>query len=393
MKAKFFNIVAAVPFAALMAAALLAASCGGRKTTAAPFSIAEGLYDLADSCSLGLRKAAGTETFTIFTPREQTDHFSHGAVLTAFRGRLYCMWQSSADDEDTPDTRTVYSTSTDGGKTWSEPTVLAPSPEGETYATAGGWCVCGGELTAFINVFTRKNSVGHVRYVCSTDGERWSAPRDLLMADGRRMDAIIEQDIHTLPGGRLLTAAHRTPGMSVCPVYTDDPTGRSGWKYAAFSCTQMEKSSREIEPSLYLKRDGTAVMMFRDQGSSYHKIAAESTDGGLSWTAPVLTDVPDSRSKQSAGNLPDGTAFFVSNPSGCRNRFPLVLTLSADGTLFDRAFLLRSREEIPPVLFDAAGRRPSLSYPKSLVYGDYLYVAYAVNKQSVECTRVPLAAL
>ena len=355
----------------------------------APFYVSEGLYDQSDTSALGLRRVRGAETFTIFRPSAGSDHFSHGAVLTSFKGRLYCMWQSSAEDEDTPDTWTAYSYSSDGGKTWAEPMVLCPSPGGDAYATSGGWHASAEKLIAYINVFTSRNSEGHVLYLSSDDGEHWSAARDLLMADGSRMDAIIEQDIHVLPTGRLLTAAHRTPGMSVCPVYTDDPAGVSGWQYASFNCTQLKKSSRELEPSLYLKRDGSIVMMFRDQSSSYRKLAAVSRDGGKSWTDAVLTDVPDSRSKQSAGNLPDGTAFFVSNPVSCRNRYPLVLTLSDDGTCFDRAFLLRAGDEIPPARYGVK-RRPSYSYPKSLVSGGYLYVAYAVNKQDVECVRLTL---
>ncbi|MEV4012483.1 exo-alpha-sialidase [Nonomuraea angiospora] len=58
-------------------------------------------------------------------------------------------------------------------------------------------------------------------------------------------------------------------------------------------------------------------MVFRDQGGgTLRKLAAVSTDDGATWSKSVETNVPDSRSKQSAGNLPDGTAYLVSNPTG-----------------------------------------------------------------------------
>jgi hypothetical protein len=57
--------------------------------------------------------------------------------------------------------------------------------------------------------------------------------------------------------------------------------------------------------------------------------------------------MPDSRAKQSAGNLPDGTAFLVNAPRADRVRIPLVVTLSADGRVFDRAYLLRGVAELP----------------------------------------------
>ncbi len=37
------------------------------------------------------------------------------------RSNLYCMWQTSAKDEDAEDTWVAYARSTDGGTTWSEP--------------------------------------------------------------------------------------------------------------------------------------------------------------------------------------------------------------------------------------------------------------------------------
>jgi len=33
-----------------------------------------------------------------------------------------------------------------------------------------------------------------------------------------------------------------------------------------------------------------------------------SRDNGLTWTTPKIVDTPDSRAKQSAGNLPKGSA-------------------------------------------------------------------------------------
>lgn len=110
---------------------------------------------------------------------------------------------------------------------------------------------------------------------------------------------------------------------------------------------------------------------------------------------PQLVDTPDSRAKQSAGNLPDGTAFMVNNPSGSKTRIPLVVTLSEDGFLFDKAFLLRSGNEsdLQPMRFEGKYKRVGYSYPKSVIWNDYLYVSYATNKEDVELTRVPIESL
>ena len=134
-------------------------------------------------------------------------------------------------------------------------------------------------------------------------------------------------------------------------------------------------------------------MMFRDQKSTFRKLAAESIDEGETWSDAVLTDVPDSRSKQSAGNLPDGTSYFVANPVPNKDRWPLVLTLSADGSQFDHAWLLRSKDEMQAQRFSGKAKRPCYAYPKSIVIGDYLYVAYSTNKEDVEYSRIPLSSI
>jgi hypothetical protein len=103
--------------------------------------------------------------------------------------------------------------------------------------------------------------------------------------------------------------------------------------------------------------------------------------------------MPDSRAKQSAGNLPDGTAFLVNAPRGDRVRIPLAVTLSRDGRRFDRAFLLRGEVDRQPRRYEGLYKRDGYHYPKSLVWNGHLYVAYATNKEDVEITRVPLASL
>lgn len=357
-----------------------------------PFSVADGLYDQTDQNDLGLVKAVGTETVTVFAPSADTDHFSNGVCMIGFKGGLYCMWQSSQTDEDSSDTWVAYARSLDGGKTWSAPMVLAPTiDDGST--SSGGWIVNGDELIAFINTWNSGHTEGYTRYISSTDGLTWSQPAEVTMADGTRMEAVFEQDPHVLSSGRIVNAAHFAPGLHVYPIYTDDPSGKTGWHKAQFAPTDNGTQSRELEPSIYVKPDGTIVMMFRDQNSTYLKLASESKDNGETWCNSVQTNVPDSRSKQSAGNLPDGTSYFVSNPVSNKNRWPLVLSLSADGTVFSKAWLLRSKDEMQAMRYAGKAKREYYSYPKSMVYEGYLYSAYSTNKEDVEYTRVPLSSI
>ena len=354
-------------------------------------------YDRSHPATLGLPFLTDAEHFTVYAPATADDYaYNHGAVLTVFKDRFYMQWQSSFRDEDAEETQVVFATSVDG-ENWSEPVILA-SPRTDTVITNGGWLHDGDTLIAFINVWpddTGELKTGYAEFTSSTDGLNWSSPARVTHADGSPVDGVIEQDSRALPDGRILTTFHVEPGLTAKPYYTDDPLGISGWIAGDFSNLPSEgATSRELEPSWYTTPDDDIVMVFRDQGNSFQTIISVSEDWGETWSSPIISDFPDSRSKQSAGNLPDGTVFRVNSPRRDRERYPLVLSLSDDGQNFDHAFVLRSGlSDLPSMRFDGRYKRIGYSYPKSLVHDGFLYVSYATNKERIELTRIPVEAL
>ena len=356
--------------------------------------IPDGVIDTTKHETVGLKPAKEVKTVTIFKATELSDHYANGVVLSAFKGKLYCMWQSSPKDEDSDDTRVVYSISRDDGNTWSKPMTLA-APSRDYYCTSGGWQVWGDTLIAFIDTWEKGLSPrgGKTCYMTSSDGLKWSKMQPVRMIDGSEMNGVLEQDPYRLPDGRIIGATHFMPGLHVCPVFTDDPRGISGWQKGQFEAEDIGKTSREIEPSQYLQPDGTIVMLFRDQSSSFYKLVSVSKDRGETWTKKTLTSFPDARTKQCAGNLPDGTSFIVSCPVPAKRRWPLVLHLSGDGKKFGQAILLRSGTpgDLPPRRYDGRYKTLGYSYPKAIVHKGKLYISYSTNKEDVECTIVTIA--
>ena len=354
------------------------------------------MIDTTNYETVGLLPAKGVKTVSVFKAGEHTDHYANGVVMTAFKGKLYCMWQSSPKDEDSDDTWVAYSVSADEGNTWRKPQPLAV-PTKDFYCTSGGWLVRGDTLIAFIDTWEKELEPrgGRTNYITSIDGQTWSRMQPVRMADGNVMEGVLEQDPYTLPNGRLVGAVHFMPGLHICPVYTDDMSGTSGWRRGVFAAEDCGKQSREIEPSQFVQPDGSIVMLFRDQNSTFRKLASVSTDRGESWTNPALTNFPDGRTKQCAGNLPDGTSFMVSCPANGKRRWPLVLQLSQDGRAFDRAVLLRSGSvnDLPPKRYEGRYKTVGYSYPKAMVWQDKLYIGYSTNKEDVECTMIPLNLL
>ena len=159
-----------------------------------------------------------------------------------------------------------------------------------------------------------------------------------------------------------------------------------------------------MEPSIFQKANGDLVMIFRDNESATQTAAERrvrasvSHDYGLTWSDPVATNLYDSKSKQCAGNLPDGTAFIVNNPVQSETRSPLVIHLSKDGETFSQSYLLRTGytkdDDATGGIQKRSGSAGSgYCYPKAMVHGDYLYVSYSTNKEDVEYTRIPLSSI
>ena len=131
-------------------------------------------------------------------------------------------------------------------------------------------------------------------------------------------------------------------------------------------------------------------MFFRDQASSFVKLAAVSENRGASWTAPMKTNIPDSRSQQCAGTLPDGRAFWVGNPTGNKSRRALAIALSTDGYNFDKAFLIAGPADLPPRRNEGRYKTLGYNYPKAVVLGDTLWISLSINKEDAVLYRVPL---
>ena len=140
---------------ALLAVILQACAPRGNRFPGVP----EGLFDLTDTVTLGLSRLPECERVVV----HESPGYVNNVLLTAFDGKYYCMWQSSAKDEDTPDTRVVYATSADG-EHWEGPMDLAV-PTDSTFVTPGGWLRRGETLTAVLN------------YICAPDrskgGSAW----------------------------------------------------------------------------------------------------------------------------------------------------------------------------------------------------------------------------
>ena len=410
-----------------------------------PFEVSSGLFDHSKRSTLGLPPVAGAETFTIFAPNDDNANetcanlpfcpkFNHGVHIGSFEGGLRATWQACPTGEDSADGIHVSSISTDDGQTWSPPqagrlTVHAqegenalkpgeePQPRKEAPApTPGGVPPAEGTLSARYELryfgndyFWHGPGPRRTEYTTSADGVNWSAWQFLKDNEGNFIDGYLRPAMH-LPDGRLITWDSRiteSDRLVSVPFYTDDPAGIEGWTRAErqnLPCDN-EVLGRELESSFFHRADGRLVVVFRDIMCVGHMLATMMMDRGERWTPVVQTNMPDLETNETAGNLSDGTAFLVNHPtahewcspgSGQTPHGPremLAITLSKDGRLFDRSYLIRGIDDLQPKRYEGRYKSTGYSYPSATIIGDNMYVSYGTNKEDAEVTRIPLKSL
>ena len=340
------------------------------------------------------------ETSFVYQPSTEWT-YSHHQSITFFKGRFYAIWSNGRVGEDEPGQRVLLSSSADA-RTWTKPRPLVDSVRDsvgiERVLTAGGFHQHNGTLVAYFGNYGPNKETTHLQAVTTTDGETWSAVRDI------GIPFCPNQGPERIKSGRLIFA-----GNTSFP-YTDDPSGLTGWKMTGIYPAEMaakfeddpmtfgEVAMRQgwpsslCEGSFFQTDDGVLHMQLRNVSRAFlgRLWTTQSRDQGATWTPPALTSFSDWNTKFHFGGLPDGRFYHVGNPLA-GSRIPLVLHLSRDGVNFDRHFVLG---DSPYQRLQAGGHKGGeYGYPHTLVHDGSLYTIVSRQKEAVQVLRVALADL
>ena len=353
--------------------------------------------------------------------------YSHHGHIAHFRNRYYAIWSSGTIDEDNVGQRIMLSTSEDFTR-WTEPVQLADTQMGEyneLVLTAGGFHRTDDKLIAYYSQYeyepwniergTAKKLGRGVRnrtlnLRCTADGVNWETPLNVDLPTTANFGPQ-----KTASGRLIISGAVEYP-------YTDDPEGIRGWRMSGIYPEDMDPRQYEIgfggseqpefaaevyrrlglpagvrlnEGSFYQTDDGVIHMLLRSR--TPYLWVTESTDDGETWSPPVRTDFSDNQAKFHFGRLPDGRFYYVGNPdqrtvgTGNPLRCPLVLSLSEDGTVFDRHYILA--DTIVHRRFQGREKVGIYAYPNTIVHDEALCVAFSINKEDIAVLRVPLSDL
>lgn len=357
------------------------------------------------------RKILHVEKSVLYEPVTEWT-YSHHASITHFKGKFYAIWSNGRVNEDDLGQRVLISSSSDFHH-WSKPLPLVDSLQGnhsEVVLTAAGFHQYNDTLIAYFGLYEyQPDNIENGTYIrrgtkhqdtalfalTTKDGVHWTEPQNM------HIPIVPNHGPQALSSGRLLIS-----GNIMFP-YTDDPSGLSGWTASgiydkdrfdrvlddpAYFGVVKEKMGWPVglcEGSFYETKEGLIRMLLRS--GSDRLWVTESGDDGMSWSPPQPTEFSDNVTKFHFGKLPDGRTYYVGcpdpQPKGVRN--PLVLSLSEDGVLFNRHYILGNEQFVKKV--EGKHKGGHYGYPHTLIHDGYLYCIFSIWKEGVAVIRTHLS--
>ncbi len=346
--------------------------------------------------------------------------YNHHPAIACIDGRLVVIWSNhlrgfehGADGidhgEDGPGQQVLCATSTNG-MDWSAAVTLQEplGPYGTwtnegRIATANGFARHGDALYAIVEV--NDNQSKHHFGACQRAGVGRLARR--VFPDGGLgpVRFWLWPPVPSLPGFRVYpdprASAIVRDTAAALVAYLARPPHQPAWDFCSAAITNRAGDIM-VEPSTFQRPDGSLVTVYRGgpvRSGESSLYAAESTDGGATFTVPMKTDIQDSPSKSISGTLADGRVYLIGNFHNevPYRRDPLVLAISHDGTNFTWAASVRGGA--PPVDFPAVntphnGKGPGYQYPSAVVVDGVFHLVYSIGKEDIgySCFPVPTAA-
>ncbi len=357
----------------------------------------------------------------IFLPDREAGAYNHHSRLTVKNGVLHAIWSNHYYGEDGPGQRVLYARSADG-KTWTDADALFPAPqemvESEKMGvvlTAFKWVGLGDRLFAVAGCHENIGFCDFDRtdFVPERDKQHPARARKgySLLAREVRNDGTVGpifavwEDLYEKIAYEVLpcdTPAIADEAKQLCVSLTS-PLGMPAWDFRGnLQFPESCDGHRLCEPTVYRAKDGTVTMLLRDSHYS-HRMFFSTLEKDGTWSPGVPTDIPDSPSLTDSLTLDDGTVLLIGNQMAPKfdnpdekqhyNRDPLMVSVSPDGKIFERAYALRCGEHSYRVSQSLVkGRGGAAQYPSAAVHDGTLYVQYSMGKEDIWTSAVPLEA-
>jgi hypothetical protein len=332
---------------------------------------------------------AGMSRSRVYTGTRETGSYNHHSQIVKFNNKYFFAFSNGYVDEEVEGQRIMISSS-DDARNWSEAQRVIGGDPGTTlvhncvalYAGSDGLYIIDwreeslrdAESVGMRRIVPESNNLDLLR---STDGTKW----EYVKTFDPRIKVVFEAPRRTAEG-RLMCVCSTTdhgPGMMVWPDgnIASDP-----------DLIPLPETEDALFPygegSWYQLDSGRIIAFWRDESGSGRCYVNYSDDGGRTFEPPMMSDIPDSMSRNYAGRLSDGRYYLVNNAiATLLDRRHLTLLVSDDGLTFSKVYNLvddPTSQRLKGLL-----KADGYQYPCCLVDGNKLIVGYSVNKEDIEC--------
>ena len=312
---------------------------------------------------------------------EKESAFMHHPHIVVFDGKIFAKWNDGYIGEDFAGQRVRYSVSRDG-KTWGEPVDLTGRHPKRRYTSSGFWSR-DGELYALAALRDASDAgpsgeeplLLAFKYDAKTGrfGERHVIAKDFFAQN---------IPMRTPSGDWLIL------GKGGVGSWGPMKSAKGGVKSIDdWVIRDLPGAGKLEEAEWYTLPNGDLVSHFRTR-TPKRMMRSYSTDSGVTWTEPVVTDFPESGARHHGLRLSNGMYAFLVNPNTA-GRIPFSIALSKDGLVYDR--IANVRAETTKARHEGRAKSPGYHYMRGFEHDRKLYTIYSVNKEDIEVTIIPLS--
>ncbi len=318
------------------------------------------------------------KTFPVHFPDWQNG-FLHEAAVISFHGTLFASWYNCPRTELQERSLIRERRSKDGGRTWSEPCVIADDPTGKILFCPPVYGICEDTLYMLVNEMV---SADHIHALDLYRYDEKAESYTLLWS--RPIPFKLNTNVVTLPNGKLMLSGRiaELDGFPNTPavLLSDDGRIDTEWRLVRIQENgALPDGAKLVHPEICPILDGNTVYMFCRNDERRVPLLYRSDDCGEHWSKAQTFCLPLSDSKIYAGTLSDGRHYLIANLFPGRSRLA-VLFSKAGKPFFDSGFLLQNGISRDFPACDGS----QWSYPAAWEQDGNLYVIYtAVLKNPV----------
>jgi len=319
--------------------------------------------------------------------------YAHHMDLAVWKGRMYAAWNMTLKDEDQPPAKVVYATSTDGIK-WSNPRDLFPRQ--------WAWAC---------RFYFYRASNDRMLAFCAANNSKGAISEDkksiLLVREIRANHQLGEVFtlIHPVPGvppsfesssdKDFVVACREATGKNILLEQQDYGVFLGDSKMEWHDKTAPYKGFYKFGKALcfYHRADGILV------GMSKMGFVTLSDDEGKSWSKPSLPESLTAGAAKVWGQKTNDDRYALAyNPDPKKGkRFPLVIVHGEDGIHFRGMRVVHG--EYSPLRYPGLYKDLGYQYVRGLAEWsndstfsdkDGLWLIYSVNKEDIWVSRIPL---